>query len=133
MSLDDLLRKAKTATTEAHSELAEPLVSVPGSGNDGLSLRHRQLRYLVEFDKTTYTAEEIAELLPELQAFASQAPRRLTSEVALPDEVLDELSKHFDHSIDLDEWLQTPNDIFEGKSPLDISQSRLMKTLKGLI
>lgn len=132
MSLDDLLRKAKTATKKANSELDESSVSVPGSGKDDLSLRHRQLRYLVEFDKKTYTANEIAELLPELIEFAKGASPPLKPNVELPGEVVDELSKHFSSSDELNNWLETPSDSFEGKRPLDISHSRLLKTLRGL-
>jgi hypothetical protein len=131
MKLNDLLKKAKAATTEAHSKLDEPSIAeeeIPTA----VPPRQTKLRYLVQFDKTSYTSDEIRELLPELINFASQTPAMLSTEAALPEEVREELSKHFNNAIDLDVWLNTPNDSFEGKRPLDISHGRLIKTLKGL-
>jgi len=133
MSLNDLLKKAKTATTEAHNELDKSPVSVPSSVKGDLSPRHLQpaskLRYLIDLEKTTFTPEEIRALLPELQEFA-----RLGSAVLSPYQaVRQELSRHFPNPMDMDDWLDSPNEMLGGNRPRDIDDEDLLSTLQGLL
>jgi len=102
----------------------------------GVELRpepKKQLRYLIDLDKQTFTPEEIRDMLPELQEFAAQAqPRkRLRTELNLSADLLDELSLHFTNPIEMEEWLAAPNVALENQSPLSLPHDELLRILRN--